>query len=165
MGSPCPAESRIAHAQGLLDKSCFTRRLDDQPKADVLGDQEVEVSHSSPSLLSLSPSQRMEGAGQYVGPGPRQGPSQVPAAADVGRCAQQGRLMGNAMKPASFCFPIWEAKISSLIPMVPTPSPEAWAPARETASVCPSAVGPGICCQSAPGDSDCSRAKKHSHDP
>lgn len=35
--------------------------------------------------------------------------------------------MGNAMKPASFCFPIWEAKISSLIPMVPTPSPEAWA--------------------------------------
>lgn len=123
MGSPCPTESRIAHAQGLLDKSCFIRRLDDQPKADLLGGQEVEVSHSSPSLLSLSPSQRVERAGQYVGTGPQQGPSQVPAAADVGRCAQQGRLMGNAMKPASFCFPIWEAKISSLIPMVPTPSP------------------------------------------
>uniref|UniRef100_A0A8C4PLU5 non-specific serine/threonine protein kinase n=1 Tax=Equus asinus asinus TaxID=83772 RepID=A0A8C4PLU5_EQUAS len=34
---------RVAYPQGLHDKPCFTLRLDDQPKADVLEDHEVEA--------------------------------------------------------------------------------------------------------------------------
>ena len=41
---PCPVESRLTRRQGLLDKPCFTLRLDNQPKADVLEDREGEVS-------------------------------------------------------------------------------------------------------------------------
>ena len=43
-GVPCPAGSQVAQPRGLLDKPCFTLRLDDQPKADVSEDHEVEVS-------------------------------------------------------------------------------------------------------------------------
>lgn len=56
-GVPGPAESGVAHPQGLLNKPSFTCRLDDQPKADVLEDHEVEVSQDSAfSLPSLFPS-------------------------------------------------------------------------------------------------------------
>ena len=85
----------MAQPWDLLDKLCFPLRLDDQPKADVSEDQEVEVSDGDmravdgASLSSLPGSVR-GGVWERVGTRLWWGLSQVPTCCTRhGQCARQ----------------------------------------------------------------------------
>ena len=94
-GVPCPAGSRVARPQGLLDKPCFTLRLDDQPKADVSEDHEVEVSDGDTravdgASLSSLPGSARGGVWECVGCWLWRAPSPVPTCCSRrGQCARQ----------------------------------------------------------------------------
>lgn len=102
----------MAQPWDLLDKPCLTLRLDDQPKADVSEDQEVEVSDGDTravdgASLSSSLAQCVEVSGSVWAPGSGGGyPRCPPAAPDVG--SVQGSESSEGCHEASFlllfCF-------------------------------------------------------------
>ena len=85
----------MAQPWDLLDKLCFPLRLDDQPKADVSEDQEVEVSDGDTravdgASLSSLPGSVRGGVWERVGTRLWWGLSQVPTCCTRrGQCARQ----------------------------------------------------------------------------
>lgn len=106
--SPCPAGSGGAGPRRLLDKLCLALRLEDQPKADMSGDHEVEVSGGDMQAvdgasLSSPPAQHAEGPGEpktWAVSGQR-----PPAAAGVGRVP--GRKSNAGRREASYLPLLW----------------------------------------------------------
>ena len=90
-----PSQSRVAWPRDLLDKPCLTLRLDDQPKADVSEDQEVEVSDGDTravdgASLSSLPGSVRGGVWDHVGTWLWWRLSQVPTCCTRhGQCARQ----------------------------------------------------------------------------
>lgn len=104
----------MARPRGLLDKRCFTLRLENPPKADASEDHEVEVSDGDTqavdgAALSSLPGSARAGVWEHMGTGPCRGPSQVPTATRRSRleqCTWQGeqRGMPRSKLPSAFLF-------------------------------------------------------------
>lgn len=159
----------MARPRGLLDKRCFTLRLENPPRADVSEDREVEVSDGDmpavdgASLSSLPGSAR---AGVWGACGHRallravSGAHPPPAAA--ASSGAHGRESNEGCHEASFLLLFWffEANVNSSFPWF---SPPARRPGPQPGrlSLGLSGVGPGVWTyQRSPGDSDCSRGQE-----
>lgn len=141
--SPCPAGSGGAGPRRLLDKLCLALRLEDQPKADLSGDHEVEVSggdmqavHSA--SLSSPPAQHAEGPGEPDVGRLRSAPTRC---GRCGPCAWQEEQCGTPRSKLPSASLVFEAEVSSSCPRVP-PLPRGPGLARKLYSS-HSGVGPG----------------------